>query len=359
MTFKACLTHLLVFPFAITCLAEDPLPTLHWKTDTQRLLVEGATYGRMKSLTDGIIVCSYEKAATSWVMRSDDGGQTWSPGVLAGGVDEGTAANPEMCVLTSGTLLCFFNERPKTHGEKRKFSIRMSRSDDGGKTWTARPTPLFEGGNTMAEGCWEPAALEMPDGEIRLFFAHELPGQQEIVLMTSRDAGTTWSPPSQVSLRPNRRDGMPVPCLLQDNRLVFSVEDNGIAGQDRPHPPFRPSIIDYEHQTRWTALQSPPPDRSNVAAPYLTRLPSGETLLSVQTNVEEARWHRMAVFIGDEHAKGFTNRTLPFGLPPESNAQWNSLFVKDGQTVFALTNASIQDQRGLWCIEGRMERSAP
>jgi hypothetical protein len=313
----------------------------------------------MKSLPDGGIVCSYEKASKSWVMRSSDGGQTWSAGVLAGAVEDGIAANPEMCVLARGTLLCFFNERPRTQGGSRKFSIHMSTSEDGGRTWTPREKPIFEGGNTMSEGCWEPAAIEMPNGDLRLFFAHELPGQQEIALMTSRDAGATWSPPTQVSLRPKRRDGMPVPCLLKDGRLVFSVEDNGIAGQDRPHPPFRPSIINYEHQARWMALQSPPPDRSNVAAPYLTRLLTGETLLSVQTNVEEARWHRMAVFVGDEHAKGFTNRTLPFGLPPESNSHWNSLFVKDQHTVFALTNATIQGQRGLWCVEGRVERSAP
>jgi hypothetical protein len=196
----------------------------------------------------------------------------------------------------------------------------------------------------------------MPDGEIRLFFAHELPGQQEIALMTSQDGGASWSAPKQASLRPQRRDGMPVPCLLKNGRLVFSIEDNGIAGQDRPHPPFRPSIVDYEKPDRWMALKSPPPDRNNVAAPYLTRLPTGETLLAVQTNAEEPRWHRMAVYIGDAEATGFIQRTLPFGLPPESNSEWNSLFVKNEHTILALTHATIQGQRGLWCIQGQVNR---
>jgi hypothetical protein len=46
MPIKTRLTHVLALTCAITCLAEGPLPTLHWNHATQRLLVENATYGR-------------------------------------------------------------------------------------------------------------------------------------------------------------------------------------------------------------------------------------------------------------------------------------------------------------------------
>lgn len=174
-------------------------------------------------------------------------------------------------------------------------------------------------------------------------------------MMTSRDAGDTWSPPKQVSLRPNRRDGMPVPCLLKDGRLVFSIEDNGIAGQDRPHSPFRPTIVDPSAKDRWMALAKSPDDKFNVAAPYLTRLPGGHTLLAVQSNEDEHRWHRMAVYVGDEHARSFTNRSLPFGLPPNSNSEWNALCVLDDHHLIALTSATIQGKRGVWIVRGAVK----
>ena len=334
------------------------LPRIAWDASTQRLLQPGATYGRMRRLADGAVLCCYENAGRTWTMRSEDNAKTWLPPVEAGSFAHGAAANPELCVLRSGTVLCFFNERPKVEGGDHSFTLRLSASTDGGRSWTRREAPVYVAGNSSRTACWEPAAVEMPDGEVRLFFAHELPGQQEIAMMTSRDAGATWTAARQVSLRPARRDGMPVPCLLQDGRLVFSIEDNGIAGRDRPHPPFRPSIIDYERADRWMALKVAPPDKNNLSAPYLVRLPSGETLLSAQSNAEDPRWHRMAVFVGDEQAKNFTHRSLPFGLPPEADGFWNSLFIKDASTVIALSNTSIGGQRGLWCVEGRVRRGA-
>jgi hypothetical protein len=331
------------------------LPKIQWDPSSQRLLVPGGGYGRMHQLPNGhLLLCSQLHGAVV-VLRSEDKAHSWSPPIEVARYEHGIAANPELCPLSDGHVIALWNERPKVLGGPHHFTIRMSLSSDGGQTWQSREEPVFTAGNTMNTACWEPAAIQMPDREIRLFFSHEVPGQQETLLMTSHDTGLTWNPPKQASLRPNRRDGMAVPLLLADGRLVFSVEDNGIAGQDRPHPPFRPSVIDYEQPDRWMALKEFPPDKQNLAAPYLARLPTSETLLSVQTNADETRWHRMAVFVGDAHAKNFTNRSLPFGLPPESNGEWNSLCVISENQIIALSSTTIDGKRGLWSVTGRID----
>ena len=349
MLAMVCAAHLATVSFAAP-------PAIEWDASTTRLLQAGATYGRMHRASEHAVLCAFEKQARSWLMRSEDGLKTWSEPILVGAFEAGAAANPELCILQDGRALMFWNERPRQQGGKDAFTIRMSASADGGRTWLPRTKPVFIAGNAQQNACWEPAAVEMPDGEVRLFFAHELPGQQEIAMMTSRNAGETWSAAAQVSLRQGRRDGMPVPLVLADGELVFSIEDNGIAGQDRPHPPFRPTIVEPSTKARWMALRDAPPDSCNVAAPYLARLPSGETLLSVQTNEDEHPWHHMAVYVGDKDAHDFGGRTLPFGLPENTNGEWNSLFVPDDKHVIALSHTTIRGQRGLWCVTGTIVR---
>lgn len=333
------------------------LPHLEWDASTLRLLLPGGGYGRIHRLANGSLLASAEWQRTSVVLHSRDDGLTWTAPITAATFAHGIAANPELCPLRDGRVLLLWNERPVPDGGRHPYTIRLSSSCDGGITWIPRAEPVFTAGTTMAAACWEPAAVQMPDDSIRLFFAHELPGQQEIASLTSRDASQTWSEPSQASLRPNRRDGMPVPCLLQDGTLALSIEDNGIlAATEARHPPFRPSIVLPDRQQRWTALGEPPAENVNVAAPYLVRLSTGETLLSVQSNEDEHRWHRMAVYVGNENARDFRNRSLPFGLPPQTNGEWNSLCVVDADAVIALSTATIEGQRGLWSIRGRVRR---
>jgi BNR/Asp-box repeat len=335
-----------------TTLAAE-LPRIEWQKETQHLLVPGGVYGRITKLVDGVwLACSQSKRACV-VLRSADEGKTWSSPQIVASFEHGIAANPELCALSDGGVLLFWNERPQPDGGAHAFTIRMSCSRDGGRTWQARDEPVFRGGNVFASACWEPAAVQMPEGEVRLFFAHELPGQQEIAEMHSTDYGQTWSLPKQASLRPKHRDGMPVPCLLKDGTLALSIEDNGISGQERKHPPFRPSIVMPDTSKRRIALAEEPGDTFNIAAPYLARFPDGITLLSAQSNQDEPRWHRMVVYVGNEQAQDFTQRTLPFGLPSATNLEWNSLFIANDHTVIAITSGTIEGKHGLWMIRGK------
>ena len=69
------------------------------------------------------------------------------------------------------------------------------------------------------------------------------------------------------------------------------------------------------------------------------------------------RRRRVVVYIGDDRAKSFGARSIPFDVPRNVACSWNSLFVKDGNTVTAVSGTTINGVRGVWAIDGRLRSS--
>ena len=85
------------------------------------------------------------------------------------------------------------------------------------------------------------------------------------------------------------------------------------------------------------------------------------SFLSVQSTEGRGEPHdhtnsRMVVYVGDTSARSFTNRTVPFQALTDSRGLWNSLFVKDADTVTAISSTTIHGDRGLWAIDGQILR---
>ena len=346
------------------CLAAQEAPRDHtsprlvWDQTTLTLVQAGGGYGRMVRLPDQRILCSYERASRIWVRSSRDEGRTWKQEMPVAAFQFGGAANPEMLVLQNGWILLSYNERPRDG--IHPFTIMTTVSKDNGATWEAGRL-VYEAGINSGTGCWEPAQIQLASGEIQLFFANEKPypdtTEQEITLLRSVDNGVTWGQPQRISLRPGFRDGMPVPVILAgDKRVVFAIEDNGIAGK------FKPSIVDAASggNSRWPALQVQLPDSVYAGAPYLRQFPGGETVLSVQSgegrlNEGTQRNSQMVVYVGDSDARNFAGKSVPFQVAPEASGLWNSLFIKDEITVTAISGTVIDGVRGLWSIDGRLD----
>jgi hypothetical protein len=331
-----------------------------WDHDTLQRPFDGpAWYPRMIRLEDGALLLSVESRGASYVMRSEDDGATWgSPVRVAEERDGIMAAVPSLLQLRGGTVLLAYNPRPpQTNADPgRRFGIGLAASADGGRTWEPRAT-VFEGGHEWSRGVWEPAMLELPDGEILLFVANEYPYatslEQEISVLRSRDEGRSWSDPETVSFRAGHRDGMPVPIQLRDGSgIVIAIEDNGLVAG-----PFKPVIVRIpadgvlqgvvrgDSPQRWSALRDEDrlPDHAYGGAPYLVQFPDGETLLSYQGNEgRRGDWSvsTMVVALGDGRARSFSRKSEPFRIPDGRSALWNSLFLKDDTTVTALTSTN-------------------
>jgi len=342
---------------------------IEWDRQTLTLVAPGGGYARMIRLRNGDILCGCSRQGKIYVRTSRDNGKTWADEALVCDSPFGAATNAELLQLQNGWILLSYNERP--NDGVHPYAIKTCLSRDNGRAWSA-PALVYEAGAEPRSGCWEPAAIQLPTGEIQIFFANEFPRpgskQQEISMMRSLDNAATWSAPIAVSFRPGHRDGMPAPLLLRDGKgIVIAIEDNGLV-----RGPFKPSIVwtsladnwdlpaaDGASPRRWGALDPPLPADWHAAAPYIRQMPSGETVLSFQIDHDaKGAKHElfMAVCVGDPEAKRFGGMTYPFDLPSEQAGQWNSLFVKDDKTVTAVSGTRLNGQGGIWAIDGCLVR---
>ncbi|MHB8898065.1 MAG: sialidase family protein, partial [Thermoguttaceae bacterium] len=341
-------------------------------------------------------LCAYSRHTFVATRRSTDDGKTWQAETVAVEYPSGHATNAELLVLRSPSgadaaipankgdppgggpttdsspsrVLLLYNERP-TDG-KSPYAIGVCTSDDGGRSWQNHRR-IYAAGTKSDVGCWEPAAVELPGGEIQLFFADEGPypasDEQQITRLRSLDGGRTWLRPEPVAFRPGHRDGMPVPLLLPGgNRIALAIEDNGLAGHFKPAiltlsvTDARPLPIGADDERRQSALADTLPDEVYAGAPYLVGIPTGATVLSVQSTEDRGEPHahpnsQMVIYVGDNTAHQFAARSVPFEGLTDAPGLWNSLFVKDAETITALSTTTIDGIQGLWAIDGRVERT--
>jgi len=251
--------------------------------------------------------------------------------------------------------------------ELHPFSIAFGRSDDAGAHWGISTT-LYAADSNPENGCWEPTAIQLPSGELQVYFANERPyrdsAEQEITLLRSFDGGESWGEPETVSFRAGFRDGMPSPLLLNDGKgIALAIEDNGFNGNLQPaivltslEDNWHSGSVGGDSPRRWGALNPQIPSGAYAGAPSLRQLPSGPTLLSFQQDDSGDLWKsQMVVCIGDANARNFAHPSHPFPITTGTPQLWNSLFVKNATTVTALSSTTIDGVYGVWSIDGNIE----
>ncbi len=346
--------------------AAEDASTIRWNRESLILIEPDGNYGRIIRLKSGALLCAYDRGGWIFVKHSADDGKSWAAAIPVAHSSIGGVTNAELLELQDGTVLCFFNERP-SNGVDR-FRIQVANSADRGKSWPAIRT-LYEASPQFENGCWEPAAIQLPDGEIQLFFANEHPYQttreQEISMMRSRDNGRTWDDAIAVSFRRGHRDGMPVPILLQGEvaGIAVAIEDDGLYGLFKPAIVFTSLETNWDNgpvtgasQHRWSGLRVPLGRLVYAGAPYLRQMPTGETILSVQVKEFARREPRMVVFVGNNQCRDFAGASEPFEVDANTASLWNALFVKSANTITAISGTTIDGRHGLWAIDGTLIR---
>ena len=343
-----------------------------------------AEYARLVRVNDDTLLLTYHGGDGTdgntdhwqniYLQRSADNGQTWSsPEKMMdyskkfSTLDYGWKrfADPTFTRLSNGWILMQFvgNANPETNQNCQVF---VSISRDGGTTWG---DPITVGRGRM----WEPQIVQLPGGELELLVSSEARWwlyqrdnlYQEILCSRSTDNGLTWTAFTRASYNPDKRDGMPVPVVLQGNKgVLFSIES--INSNDTPSLIYRPLSGEWDATTwdglydndRWVATPI-----KGALAPYILQIPSGEVILMGHMNPSGSVWqtNREAVCIGDNTGHGFKHRTLPFAaLPAGHGAYYGSLFLKDANTVWlaythSIYNGSVNQKNTIEAIEGRIE----
>lgn len=328
-------------------------------------------YGRVKRLGDtDTLLLVYHGGPNNgdWIniymRKSYNNGTTWSgQEILMNLADHPVEywrfCTPEILVLQNGWVLIAYeaNARP----DENQSSVQILISKDSARTW--EDPIIYKTGRS-----WEPAMVQLPHGEIELFFSSEAswwpddPIYQNIQVIRSTDNGLSWSEPELVAYYPDKRDGMPVPLVLQGNKgVVFAIET--------VYSGTSPYIIHRDMDTLWTLTTSnfeSSPYRWWVSgysghggAPYILQLPTGETVISAHI-YRGGDWHQnnyQQVMIGDNDAKNYEGLSTPWGtLPLGESAVNNSLFLKDDTTIVSIsTRMFTNGSGGIYWLEGQIK----
>ena len=328
-----------------------------WDLNTKKTMISGGNYARMIQLQDNTLLGVAEANGGISIARSTNMGETWGASQrIAAHREKLNLCVPDVIQLRDGTILVGYNPRPtQPYSEDRKFGSRVKRSTDNGYTWSDEIN-IFDARHYFTAGCWEPVFLEMPSGEVQCYFANEndFPDShdQTISMCRSFDKGVTWSEPTVVSYRPGARDGMPAPILLNDE-IVVIIEDNGWPGRnDFMATTVRTKIADNWYgghvpavsDNRNYIFETMPPVSMNSAAPYLRKLPWGETVASFQSNENRpsgGEYVNLGIVIGDTNAKNFKAKSYPFSISEYQHAIWNSVSVIDTGVIVAVASIGL------------------
>ncbi|HOK35865.1 MAG TPA: sugar-binding protein [Paludibacteraceae bacterium] len=356
---KISIIIIIAIAFTISSFTQELTPyqgsRIFWDINSQTTVFQPGNYARMIELQDGRLLAVAEALGGISITFSSNKGNTWtSPRLITSPPNKVFYAVPDVIQLSDGIILIGFNPRPHApYSPDRLFGIRVVRSTDNGETWSD-PYFIFDAHYTFDNGCWEPAFLELPSGEVQCYFANESEytnsNEQNISMCRSFDKGITWSTPIIVSFRQGYRDGMPVPLLLKDqSEIVVIIEDNGWPGRGNfvattvrttLEDNWTKGYVDGNSSKRSMIFQIPPPTNIVSAAPYIRKFPWGETIASYQSNENrisnDLQYFDMYVVIGDERARNFKAKSAPFSLGNDKHAIWNSISVIDTGIIVAL-----------------------
>ena len=351
---KLLLIVFFILSSTLSAVADNVAPysgsRIFWDQSTRKTVFSSGGYSRIIQLHDGRLMAVCESNGIN-IAFSGNLGATWSsPVKIVTNTNNTPNCVPDLIQLADGTIIVAYNPRPaEPYTQDRKFGIRCKRSTDNGVTWSDEIF-IYDAKQTFADGCWEPSMLELPSGELQVYFADEGPyttsNEQQISMCRSYDGGLTWSGTNRISFRAGYRDGMPSPVLLNDRQtIVVAIEDNGWQGYND----FFPTTVrctlernwkrfcvtgDSENRDRTLDLSFCPP--AIGGAPYLRVLPWGETVLSWQSKYNHGSTNTMFTAVGDEQARGFKAMSNPFVTSLTDQALWNSVAVIDTGVVVAV-----------------------
>ena len=349
------------------------------------LTVSAANYPRIKKLSNGQYILFWHNnsvGANIFYTRSFDL-KNWEPVkkvfeatpiTVNGEADERSYCNGDAIVLQNGDLMVVASFRSKNHFRKDNAynGIMMRKSSDNGKTWSEEQV-IYQGSN------WEPQILQLPSGEIQVYFTHSgAKSQMQIemgwigddmvpssgtAIARSYDNGKTWksnipgSPYAGYAISQRYTDTvkgikvftdqMPCAVLLNKyNTIAMVVESKTKYGTNNY------TISTVYSDDNWSYNlgidEEGPSDKQKDmwkgSSPYIKQFPSGETVMSYGNS------SNFLVRLGDAKARTFYTPYLPFGKGVKGC--WGSL-EPDGSHVMIGTFPKSTGTGNAICI-GRM-----
>jgi hypothetical protein len=337
-----------------------------------------AEYGRIVRLSKDTLILVYHCGAkgNEWdniaIRKSFNNGKSWgTPKIIVPDNKQKRYygfSTPALLQLKDKSLLLAYTGRG-IPDDSLHNNLQIRYSKDGGDHW-GEPQIVATGRS------WEPGLAQLPSGEIQLFFSNEILStkkakgrhEQKVLLISSKSMGRKWSKPRMVAFTSGRRDGMPVPLVLKDNKgIVFAVE--AVENERSPEIIWSSMKANWNYKEegniqngrRWHGSVDP----VWGGGPGLVQLSTGETLIVMQTeagrNIDRYKgWKKnsVVVMVGNSLAKNFRDISFPYpDMPINEGRYFCSLFLKNDSTVVLVSTKNFPDTRSaLFWKEGHISR---
>jgi hypothetical protein len=221
----------------------------------------------------------YHTLQKIFVSYSHDRGATWTTGNILNGTTNsefGQSLPSGGAVASDGTVYFAWNGVNKSGQAKGMKHLFVTKSTDGGATWTTIEVATSESGPRCDCGGWDywgaQMALDVDDQDnvYVLWNGNTVKfGPQRMYFARSTDHGATWSAPVDVSLAPNGSNNT-FPALVAggpgDVRIAWTDDRNGFdSGGDDPNARWN---VYYRNSIDGGATWSPEAQLSAYVAGY-------------------------------------------------------------------------------------------
>ncbi|GHU20258.1 hypothetical protein FACS1894163_13280 [Spirochaetia bacterium] len=325
----------------------------------------GAWYPRMIVLSNGEWICGFDTNEDGGngvikVVISGDEGASWSQGILAASENGASLANAQLAQRKDGQIWLAYRVVLR-RGEATDTILRISSSDDNGRTWQILPNgDIALASSEQFKGVWEPHMGYIGNTFVVMYANDDLAvvdhgGQQMLYMKKWEETG--WSKEPIVvanGKESNSRDGMPVWSRMKDGRyiVVFEATDENVR---------YPFVIKYKISRNgldWNvprhSLYLPEKRMKQGGAPYVITLSDGRLAASLQSDDDKARYGVEActdkIYIADPKAASWQYLCDPFPTGDGTQAVWNSLApLSDGSFIaLSSTNYPGPGSRIVW-----------
>ncbi len=332
---------------------------------SDKLRIKNAIYPRIKKVADDRYLMFYQDGQVGWNIYYSISSDlvNWGLGLklfnstkidVNGTEDDKCYSTCDAIVLDNGDIMAVASFRSNKHfrRDNRFNGLAMRKSSDGGQTWSDEKV-IYTGSN------WEPSLLQLPSGEIQVYFTHSAPKNQPQIeagvptskivassgtaIIRSKDYGETWDPyvtePPYAAWRVCQQythttngikvftDQMPVAILLNNTNTIALATESKFVRDDKE---VYYITMGYNDDNWATALgideEGPTDKQANMylgAAPYIRQFPSGETVLANNRNsVFQMR-------LGDSLARNFRDPIEPL----QGTGYWGSLELIGSHTM--------------------------
>lgn len=292
---------------------------------------------------------------------------------------------PGLATTNKGTLIAVYDNRYLGGGDLQgDIDVGMSRSTDGGQTWSSMRKILdmgdYNGLPQEQNGIGDPAVLvDQSTNTIWVagLWVSGIPGQSawgsskpgmkpgetgQFVLTKSEDDGLTWSGPINITEQCKKPEwnlffqGPGKGITMKNGTLVFPAQF-----KDDQKMPWSTIIYSRDHGKTWAAGTGA---KSNTTEAQVIELNDGSLMLNMRDNrnvAEKGDLNGRAVSVSKDMGKTWTVHSSSNSALPESNCQGSLIsakFLINGQStdVLFFSNPNVKSSRGHMTVKASLDQ---